>query len=98
MADNISTPSAGIEFYRCSCCTHSLSVEVDKELKEVFISVWELGLHRLSWKQRLRYCWRILRKGSPYGDHVCLDVVDARRMCTRMFSKIREIEKDEKVL
>ena len=37
-------------------------------------SIWEMqNTHKASWLQGLRWCFRILFKGSPYGDQVILE-------------------------
>ena len=63
-------------FIPCSCGGEGLHLYKFKNDNELFISIWEMGYgkdNRLTWKQRLRYVWRVLREGRPYGDQVVLD-------------------------
>lgn len=62
-------------FVPCSCGSEGLHLYKFKNDDELFLSVWEMGYgrdNRLTWKQRLRYIWRILRDGRPYGDQIVL--------------------------
>jgi len=60
--------------YPCSCGCEGLAVEYEKEQDEIYISMWYYGLRSpLSFRERLRYCWQILRYGKPYADMVVFD-------------------------
>lgn len=62
------------QFFKCSCSSEILRVSHDEELDIAEFSIWEMqNSHKAGWRQRLRWCWRILVKGSPYGDQVILD-------------------------
>ena len=56
-------------YARCSCDTEVLKVEYNEEWGEFNISIYELS-HETTWKQKLRYIWRIIKTGAPYGDQV----------------------------
>jgi hypothetical protein len=60
---------------KCACYNELLHLEWDEELQQVYASIWGPYLvdTKLSWRQRLRYCWRILTKGRPYGDQLVLE-------------------------
>lgn len=60
---------------KCSCYSELLHLEWDEELKLLDLSIWAHygSKNKLSWRQRLRYCWRILTSGKPYGDQMILD-------------------------
>jgi hypothetical protein len=63
-------------FIQCACGSEGLHLYKFKEDDELYISVWEMGYskdNRLTWKQRLRYIWRIIREGRPYGDQIVLN-------------------------
>lgn len=65
----------------CSCGSHLAQFEVgDDEPKELWISMWELGAKPevAGWRERLRWCWKILKDGDMWGDHVCLTVDQSR--------------------
>lgn len=60
---------------RCSCYHELLHLDWDEELQLLDMSVWKPYSTdcKLSWRQRLRYCWQILVGGRPYGDQVVLE-------------------------
>ena len=63
-------------FIQCACSNECLQLYKFEEDDELYISIWEMGYskdNRLTWKQRLRYIWRIIREGRPYGDQIVLD-------------------------
>lgn len=62
------------QYFKCSCSSEILRVSHDEELGLTEFSVWEMqNSHKAGWRQRLRWCWRILTEGSPYGDQVILE-------------------------
>jgi hypothetical protein len=61
-------------FVKCTCHSEGLMVEADED--SLYLSIWERGYghdNTLSWKQKLRYIWQILKHGKPYGDQIVLD-------------------------
>jgi hypothetical protein len=51
-----------------------LHLEWVEDLNVLDVSIWAPYSTdtRMSWKQRLRYCWRFLMHGKPYGDQLVL--------------------------
>jgi hypothetical protein len=61
------------KFFMCECSSHALSVTKFEDEDEFYFSIWhEAALERLSLLQRIRYIWKILKSGSPYGDQLIL--------------------------
>lgn len=63
-------------FIPCSCSNEGLHLYKFKTDEELYLSIWEMGYgkdNRLSWKKRLKYIWRIIREGRPYGDQIVLN-------------------------
>lgn len=62
-------------FLKCECSTHCLEVEYLPEDKEYYFAFWNLGVYgkKMSWKERFRWCWQILKSGSPWADMVILN-------------------------
>lgn len=60
---------------KCACYHELLHLEWDEELQQVDLSIWSPYSTdtTMTWRQRLRYCWRILTKGRPYGDQLILE-------------------------
>lgn len=60
---------------KCACYHELFHLEWDEEFEQLNVSIWSPYSTdtRMSWRQRLRYCWRILTKGRPYGDQLILE-------------------------
>jgi len=62
-------------FFKCECGTHTLETEYDDELNQYNFTIWHYG-HQgdvpMSFKERVRWCWRILTTGNPWADAVIL--------------------------
>lgn len=52
----------------CDCGHEAIRLEYDEKL--VYFSFWKFGQRPYS---RLQMIWRILTKGSPYGDQLVLN-------------------------
>ena len=62
------------KYIRCSCGSEILVL--DKWDDEICLSIWDNGYscdNRLSIRQRIRWCWQIIRKGKPFTDQMVLD-------------------------
>ena len=63
------------EFITCECSTHALQVEYVKEDQNYNLCIWQYGHYGsvpMSWKERLRWCWRVLKTGNPWADSIIL--------------------------
>lgn len=70
------------KFLICDCYEHGLLVERYGDEEEVCISLFERGLNGriLSFTERLRWCWHILRYGSPWSDFIILNVENQKQL------------------
>ena len=61
-------------FIKCACHGEGMGVDYDSEDGHYYFSYWSYGLssRKLSWRQRLRYCWEVLWKGRPFNDELIL--------------------------
>lgn len=66
---------------RCQCSCSMLEMEGDED-GQVCISVWLHGYdhHKLTWIQRMQWCWIILTKGRPWADFMIISKEDASKM------------------
>jgi len=76
----------------CDCSTHSLQIDRINEWKCFEISVWHLGhcSRPLTWKERIRWIWRILTTGNPWADSVILkdsDMLKISKFTNKQFTK-----------
>lgn len=62
------------KLYRCDCQCSGLVLSSDDEKPyDIWMSVLEYGDITPNWRGQLRHIWRIVTKGTPYGDTVILD-------------------------
>jgi hypothetical protein len=59
----------------CDCHSHGLVVERFDDEEEVYIALFERGLdgRKLSFIERIKWCWQILRYGNPWNDLIVLN-------------------------
>lgn len=68
-------------FLKCSCSSEGLQVVVDKEYGDYYVSFWQQGHGiKLPFLFRLKYAWKLLTKGLPYGDDVILTKKDVNKL------------------
>lgn len=69
---------------KCAC--HGEAIEVtywpnDDMSDEVWFSIWEQGFSRpLCWRERIRWCWNILRTGKPWADNIIVNPEQAKQV------------------
>lgn len=64
---------------KCDCSAEALEIEYDKEENKFYFSFWQQGYRfRLSWKERIRWCFRIIASGNPWTDSIIVGAVNAR--------------------
>lgn len=70
------------KFLICDCYEHGLLVEKFEGEDELYISLFERGLdgRKLSFKERLRWCWQILIHGKPWSDFVILNTENQKQL------------------
>jgi hypothetical protein len=63
-------------FTKCECSSHILEVRrydyCDEGDKGFYFTHWNYGRvnHPMGWKERIRWCWRILHTGDPWADSI----------------------------
>ena len=91
-------------FVRCTggCETVELRSVIDrfgKESDETFhqfeFSIWSYGRHssKLSWRERLRWCWNILRNGNLWADEVILSEKSVKKLSDFTLTEINKHNK-----
>jgi hypothetical protein len=75
-------------FEKCECSGHMLEVEryvwkwKEGEEDGFNFACWEMG-HRggsMRWKERIRWCWHLLTKGTLWADSIMITNEGARRV------------------
>ena len=63
------------KFFECDCGTHGLVINIDTNKPVIYqLSFWNYGhnSNKLTFWQRLKYCFRYLFKNDMLGDHIIL--------------------------
>lgn len=62
-------------FYLCDCYSHGLFIEKDSETNSILINCFERGFdgRKMSFLERLRWCFYIIKNGHPYTDMIVLN-------------------------
>jgi len=77
-------------FLICDCYEHGLLLEKFEGENELCLSLFERGLNgrNLSFKERLRWCWQILRHGNPWSDYIILNEENQKQLKDFLNDKI----------
>ena len=61
-------------FIKCECQGEGMGVYYDSEDGYYYFSYWRHGLsnRKLSWNERIRYCWNVFTKGRAFNDELLL--------------------------
>ncbi len=74
------------KFYQCDCGTEGIMISYEyidkKDSCFIDIAFFQHGFTRnkLSLKDKLRYCWNVIRTGLPFCDQVMLNKKIAREL------------------
>lgn len=88
-------------FIHCNCSGHMLECEV-YDWKDgdagVNFSIWERGRDGKkirTWREKLRWCWQILRTGMPWADDIIATNKDARGLANFILQNLPKEESNE---
>lgn len=72
------------KFYECDCHTEGIMMSYeDDEFATIDLAFFNQSLKltkQLTFKERIRWCWYILRKGIPWNDMVTLSKKTAKEL------------------
>jgi hypothetical protein len=94
------TKDTDIFWLQCSCNSEALQIRPDYEYPEFEISVWKQGMDDPRWmsfREKIRWIWKIIKDGKPFTDYMIIDRNDALRLSKyliRQIKKMGEIEKE----
>lgn len=80
------------EMIQCNCGSEALVLEYDDGL--VYLSIWERGFPKRPFWNKVRMIWRIIRRGTPYGDQMVLSADECLEL-ERALLKYRKAMKKE---
>ena len=69
---------------KCAC--HGEAIEVtywpnEDSPDEIWFSIWDQGFSRpLCWREKIRWCWNILRTGKPWTDNIIVNPEQAKQV------------------
>ncbi len=67
---------------KCAC--HGEAIELsywDEDDGEFWFAIWKHGFdNRLCWREKIRWCWNIIRTGKPWGDNIILTPEQAQQV------------------
>lgn len=67
---------------KCAC--HGEAIEVTywpHTDNEFWFSIWDQGFSRpLCWREKIRWCWNILRTGKPWADNIIVTPEQAKQI------------------
>lgn len=69
-------PKNNIHFELCGCKSEVLVLEYDQEIGIMDLAIYEHTIsfrNKMSWFQKLRYIWQVIRYNRPYSDHIVLE-------------------------
>lgn len=65
-----------IHFELCGCKSEVLVLEYDKEIGLMDLAIYEHSVsfrNKMSWYQKCRYIWQVIRYNRPFNDQIVLD-------------------------
>ena len=66
---------------KCECSSEALEFQYWPEDKQFYVAFWQQGFHRpLCFRERVRWAWRLLFTGNPWGDMIILSPEKAKEI------------------
>lgn len=67
---------------KCECRGAAIEITHWNDDNEFWFSIWKQSpyLRPLRWKERIRWCWNILRTGNPWADDIILTSENAKKV------------------
>ncbi len=96
-----------IKVFPCDCFGEGLSISIEDDpfyedieggpyMNIAFWGYRPYADNRLSWKQRLRWAWRVFRTGNPWCDMVILNGATAKRFANHIYYLIDKYNANSK--
>ena len=88
-------------FIMCDCSSHMFQIEryyEDKRDNGFNLAIWHYGHNGniRRWKERLRWCWRILKTGNPWADSIIITNEKAKEISNFILNEVNSHEKTNK--
>ena len=84
------------KFFKCSCHGEGMFVTLFDDEENFYFSYWGQGLRprSMSWWQRMRLCWKILRDGEAYEDEIILEKDKAGELAVWLNTEINRLDNE----
>lgn len=72
-----------IHFELCGCKSEVLVLEYDHEIELMDLAIYEHSVsfrNKMSWFQKLRYIWQVIRYNKPFNDQIILDKTQIQKL------------------
>lgn len=81
--------------YKCTCMGHFLELDFDEECEQVDFIFWTRDASgSISFKNRLKMIWQIIRYGEVLHDSCVLTYEDAVRLASEISERIPNLNKE----
>ncbi len=96
------------KFFKCICGSHGLEIihyteffeDSKANFEEFYFNCWELGRNNdniMGFKERLRWCWQILKTGNPFADSISLSKIQIKDIINFLYNEVKDPNSPEKV-
>lgn len=70
------------DYIICECHSEILYIEYDESIKQADLCIYHSCDYgsKLSWKNRIRYCWKVMSTGKPYSDQMVVSRAGLRKL------------------
>jgi len=66
---------------KCDCSSEAIEVQRWSDEDQFYFAYWQVGFSRpLCWRERIRWCWNILRNGNPWADSIIVSPSKAKEI------------------
>lgn len=81
-----------INYFECGCSSEILRIEHVENDKFFELTFWKMARSPkiMTWKERIRWCWYILRNGTPFNDFFILSYDNAKALSKFLTTKSKE--------
>lgn len=81
---------------RSLCNGEMIELELDEDV--IYMGMWNRGIIEeggMTWRNKLRYCWQVLRHGKPFSDEIDFDRKGALELISALESMVHKMNKEE---
>lgn len=88
-----------LKIFKCGCGGEGIVIDNAYEENSIDFALWTNGLfggyYPMTWKQRFRWCWHILKTGKVWTDAIILEKETAKALANEILKKCKEMDDKE---